>query len=59
MEISNRTGRIKDLVNLLDDIASHRHLYKDKLASFKGRLLFATNHLDDAPRCALSLSAKR
>ena len=39
-----------DLVALSDDIASQKHLCKDKLASFKGRLLIATNHVFG--RCA-------
>ena len=50
VEVSNRVGRLDDLVALLDDIASQKHLCKDKLASFKGRLLFATNHVFG--RCA-------
>ena len=50
VEVSNRVGRLDDLVALLDGVASPKHLCKDKLASFKGRLLFATNHVFG--RCA-------
>ena len=45
MEITNREGRLDDLEALPDDIESMVSFCKDKLASFKGRLLFATNHV--------------
>ena len=50
VEVANRAGRIDDLCSLLEEIASQGHLCQDKLASFKGRLLFATNHVFG--RCA-------
>ena len=45
IEVSNKQGRVPDLWRLLEQMESDPGLRLDTLASFKGRMLFATSHV--------------
>ena len=45
IEVSNKQGRVPDLWRLLEQMESDPGLRLDTLASFRGRMLFATSHV--------------